>query len=143
MVVVVGAATVYEVLIALEALSAGSPSRDVVFLAAWTGLLLGAGTSFVHAYVVRVEAATAWLLLAPVGTAFVLARWYGFDPYYTPTLRRHSEGGVVSGVWIVALVSMALGAAALTRLLPRAGAIATGVVLALCVITAVAVGLGH
>jgi len=137
-----GAAAVYEVAVALEAFSAGSRD-DLAILVALVALFVGAGTSLVHACLVRVEVAMAWLLLAPVGAGFVVARWYSFDPYYAPTLRRRSEDGFVSGVWIVALVGMALGAAALTRLFPRAGAIVTGVVLVLCAITAVAVGLGH
>jgi len=111
-----GVGAVYEAAVALEALSAGSRD-DLVILVALVAFLVGASTSFVHACFVRVEVAMAWLLLAPVGTAFVVARWYSFDPYYAPTLRRHSDDGFVSGVWIVALVGLALAAAALTRLL--------------------------
>jgi len=114
----------------------------VVFVAGVLALLVGAGASFRHAVGTRVDPGLVWLLLAPVGAAYVLARWYSFDPYFAPTLRRHSEG-IVSGAWIVGLVVAALGSAILVRLFPRIGGIGTTVVLLLCTITVWAAGLGH
>jgi hypothetical protein len=145
--VLAGAAS-YEVAVALGALSVGSePGQgplgdELVYVASLLTLLVGAWISFVYtAWDYPVAAPPAWLL-APVATLFVAARFYAFDPYDAPTLRRYSEG-VVPETWIFGLCAAAVGAAVLTRALPRAGMCATGFVFLLCAPTAVWEGVGH
>lgn len=82
-------------------------------------------------------------LVAPAAVAFVAARFYTFDSYYLPTLRRISDGGMVAGRWIVALVVMALIASALSKLRPRLGVFVTSIVLVLGAYTAMIEGTGH
>jgi hypothetical protein len=83
------------------------------------------------------------LLLAPAGAAFVVARFYTYDPYYAPTLRRMSEDGFVAGWWVFALVSMSLLAGVLATARTRLGMTACLVVLVLSALTAIAEGGGH
>ncbi len=76
--------------------------------------------------------------------SFVVARWFSYDPYYAPTLRRMSDGGIVPGWWIVLLVVMAAGTAwAIFRGRPRAGTVFTVTVMWFSAITALASGGGH
>lgn len=144
----IGASAVYQIAVALEVLSLGSepgqgpPAAGVVIAIALLALLVGVGVSIGYVSRAHAKPEPVWLLLAPAGAAFVVARWYSFDPYFAPTLRRYSEG-VVAGSWIVVLVGLAVGAAALVKLLPRAGGIVTAVVLLLCAVTAAYAGLGH
>ena len=53
--------------------------------------------------------------------AFLVARFYTFDPYYLPTLRRMSDGGLVSPALVFAVAALALCAAAITSVRPQAG----------------------
>jgi hypothetical protein len=89
----------------------------------------------------HVEASAS--LLAPAAAAFVLARFYTYDPYYAPTLRRMSDDGLVADAWVYVLVGLALLAAVLVRLRPRAGLGATSLVMVLSAFTALAEGAGH
>lgn len=62
--------------------------------------------------------------LAPLvplaAVAFVVARFYSFDPYYAPTLRRMSDGGLVAPGLIYLLIVAAFIGAALMRKWPSA-----------------------
>jgi hypothetical protein len=143
-----GTAAIYETAIALGALSVGPapgqgpPGADSVLAASMLAFLIGAWMSVVYAvWDYPVTAPPAWLL-APVATWFVAARFYAFDPYFAPTLRRYSEG-VVPELWIFGLCAAALGAAVLTRAWSRLGMCATGVVFMVCALTAVWEGVGH
>ena len=82
-------------------------------------------------------------LVAPAAAAFVAARFFAFDPYYLPTLRRMSDGGMVPGQWIIGLVAIALLAAIATKIRPRIGIAMTSFVLFMSALTAVAEGIGH
>ncbi len=82
-------------------------------------------------------------LVAPAAAAFVVARFYSFDDYYLPTLRRMSDGGGVPWQWIVILVVLALLAGVATKIRPRIGIAMTSLVLFMSVLTAVAEGVGH
>jgi len=140
---VLAPATIYEAAVALWVNSAQSPGKDVVVGAAWLALLVGAGGAFVNGSRRKVQAGTPWVLLAPAAAAFVTARYFTFDPYYAPSLRRSSDEGLVSPWLIVALVAVALATAGLTWVRPRLGMGATSAVLILCALAAVAVRLGH
>jgi hypothetical protein len=72
-----------------------------------------------------------------------VARFYTFDPYYAPALRRMSDDGLIPDAWVYTLVGLALTAAILTRTRPRLGMSATVLVLLLSALTALAEGLGH
>jgi hypothetical protein len=82
-------------------------------------------------------------LVAPAAAAFVVARFYSFDDYYLPTLRRMSDGGGVPWQWIVILVVLALLAGVATKIRPRIGIAMTSLVLFMSVLTSIAVGIGH
>ena len=82
-------------------------------------------------------------LLAPAAAAFLVARFYTFDPYYLPTLRRASDGGLVAPEVVYLLAGLALVAGLLVRLRPRVGLWLTSVVMIGCALFAwVAYG-GH
>ncbi|MBA2740778.1 MAG: hypothetical protein H0U46_02065 [Actinobacteria bacterium] len=140
---------VYETCVALEIIPLGAvpgaapPGEAAVAIAAVAGLLLGSGASGANA--ARHDTRSFWALklLGPVAAAYVVARFYAFDPYYAPSLRRASEGGLVSTPWIALIVALSLGAAALAAVRPRLGSTCTFVVLLLCFFTALVVRLGH
>jgi hypothetical protein len=73
----------------------------------------------------------------------MVARFYGFDPYYVPTLRRHSDGGVFSPAWVYAVAAFALVASLLCLMRPRVGFFLNSLALVLCGLTATYVGVGH
>ena len=146
---VLAAATVFETLVALEVVPVGKVPGDgargggVVLAAALLAMLVGAAVALVAALAPPATDAPslAQVLLAPSGVAYLTARWLTFDPYYLPTLRRYSDGGV--GVpWIAALVVAGTVAGLLTRRLPRLGAVATSGVLTVSALTAWALGFG-
>jgi len=68
--------------------------------------------------------ATVRSRLAPLvplaAVAFVVARFYTFDSYYAPTLRRMSDGGLVAPGLIYLLIVAAFIVAALMRKWPSA-----------------------
>jgi hypothetical protein len=68
--------------------------------------------------------ATVRSSLAPLvplaAVAFVVARFYSFDSYYAPALRRMSDGGLVAPGLIYALILAGLVVAALMAKRPRA-----------------------
>ncbi|HEU5477650.1 MAG TPA: hypothetical protein VFU64_07490 [Gaiellaceae bacterium] len=82
-------------------------------------------------------------LFAPVAALFVTARFYTADPYYTPTVRSYSDGGVFSPTWIYALLGLALLAGATTQFWRRTASMASAVVLVLLAVTALYMGAGH
>ena len=86
-------------------------------------------------------AATA--LFGPAAVAFVATRFYSYDPYYAPNLRRMSDGGAISPTWIFLLIAIAPVAALLTRVRPRVGHGITAVLLVLCFVTAWLEDTGH
>jgi hypothetical protein len=82
-------------------------------------------------------------LVPPAAVAFVLARFLTYDPYYAPTLRRMSDHGLVSPVWIAALGVSALVAALLLCRRSRGGGPLAAVLLLLAALTALGEGAGH
>ena len=131
----------YEALVAFEAIPLGDQPGDgpfggtVVLAASLLACLVASGACLARALGAPVPSALVWLALAPAGFAFTLARWYAFDPYYLPSLRRYSTN-TVHGPWIVGLGIAALLAAGVGRPWPRAGALASAAVLLACALTA-------
>ncbi len=82
-------------------------------------------------------------LLAPMAAAVALSGFYRFDSYYLPTLRRMSDGGMLTGTWIAVIVAIGVVTGILTLLHRRLGAILTPLVLLLCAFTTAVEGLGH
>lgn len=136
-------AAAYELALALGAGSIGpEPGDDVpgataVRLVAALAILAGAG--LVGAKLTPPPAA----LLAPAAAFFVVPLYFTFDPYYAPTERRYSDGGMLPPSWIVAVALAGIVAGVLTWLFPRVGAWATIPVLLALAITAFFVVGGH
>lgn len=151
MIAVVALDAGYEALVALGGIGlgrepgAGPPGDDVAVLSAIAALVAGSALLAVAAgrpqasWPVRPGA----VLAAPVAAAFVVARWYSYDPYYAPSLRRMSDGGIVSGRWIALVVASAIAAALVGRRNPGAGAALAAPLLLVFAATALVAGLGH
>ena len=84
--------------------------------------------------------------LAPLvplaAVAFVVARFYTFDSYYAPALRRMSDGGLVAPGLIYALIVAAVVVAVLIAKRPRA-APAGAVLLVVLAFVALVESAGH
>jgi hypothetical protein len=143
LVAVLAAAACYEAAVALGLLDIGPlpgqgpPAEDAVLLPALAALLVGAGV-----VTVAYDRPLAWLL-APTAAALVVARFFSFDPYYAPTLRRMSDGGAVSPAWVGSVAAAALAAGIALRSGRRFGAFVSAVVLVLSFATVVFEGAGH
>jgi hypothetical protein len=148
LVVLFGAAC-YETVVALGWVALGSQAGEGpagergVLAAGLSALVVGAVLSWWAAAKPRVRVARLAPLIAPLGAAFMTARFYTFDPYYLPTLRRMSEGGIIFTQWVFVLVGLAVVAALLTRLRPALGLRLAGVVLLGCAATALFASTGH
>ena len=131
--IVLGVAAVYEFLVATEIVPMGdvpgeeAPGGGIVALAALLAFLLAAGAVLVRSFASR-GGVIVFALLAPLGAVYLIARWYSFDPYYLPTLRRYSDGGV-RGPWILGVTVAAAVAGVLTFARPRVGSVISFVVL--------------
>jgi hypothetical protein len=143
------AAASYEAAIALGWLSVGPlpgdgpPAEETILLGAVAVHLAGAALAAGQAVKSGVSAAGAEAGIPVAAAAFVTARFYTFDPYYAPTLRRMSDQGFVAPWWVFTLVGCALVAGMLMRIRPRVGLTLTAVLLPLLALTAFAMGLGH
>ena len=141
LIVLIGA-TVYQLAFALSLLSFGTlPGKgpagsDLAVIAALMAMVEGAAVSLVFSSPLRLvrglEAA-----LAPAAATFVTARFYTFDPYYFPALRRISENGVVPAAWIFALFTAALLVGLCAWTWPALGSRLTGLLLILCLFTTI------
>jgi hypothetical protein len=136
-------ATVYETLVALGAIELGyvpgdgPPGEGLVLSIALVAMLAGGGL------VAFRPPAPFGALVAPAAAAFLVARFYTFDPYYLPTLRRMSDGGLVSPALVFAVAALALCAAAITLARPRAGRFMAPPVILACAFLALVVDGGH
>jgi hypothetical protein len=141
----------YELAVALGWISLGTvpgqgpPASGWVLLVALLAMIAGAALALS-----RDLAAIALPLAA---AAFVVARFYSFDDYYLPSLRRFSDGGTPSPPWIYALAAAA-GAIAASAAVVRVAApnhlnardVTRGLsalILILCAYTAFIQGIGH
>jgi len=141
--IVIAAGTAYEAGIAFGWISIGDvPGEEarfqgLVLPATGVALLVGIGAAIASSGRNRLIA-----ILAPAAAAFMVARFYGFDPYYAPTLRRDSDGGAFSPFWVWSLAVPALIAATVAHTRPRGGFL-TAPVMLLCEFTAFFVDVGH
>jgi uncharacterized membrane protein YbaN (DUF454 family) len=139
------AAAAYELALALGAGSLGPQAGDnvpgavAVRLVATLAIVVGAGLVLGSLSSQRASAA----LLAPAAACFVVPLYFTFDPYYAPTLRRYSDGGMFPPSWIVAVAAAAIVAGVLTWLVPRVGAPASALVLLALAFTALLIVGGH
>jgi hypothetical protein len=116
-------------------------AEETVAAVAYLTMLVGSVVAFVHAFYPRATWAVA--LFAPAAAGFVTTRFYTYDPYYLPSLRRYSDDGGAGTDWVLGMLAAALVVGVLSRLLPRAGSIATACVLPLLLITSLLASAGH
>jgi hypothetical protein len=82
-------------------------------------------------------------LLAPAGVAYLVARFYSYDPYYLPALRRISDQGEVAPPVIYALVAVTAAVFVLSLLRPRVGLRAAAALLLVSMAVSALEGAGH
>lgn len=138
---------VYELAVATGGIALGTqpgegpPGESTFLLVAVAALLLGAVVVVLFGvWGVGLELVP---LLPLAGAAFALARWFAFDPYYLPTLRRASERGSVPGGWMAVVVLLAVGASVLAYSRPRLGAVVVALSMTMSAVTAFVTHLGH
>jgi hypothetical protein len=135
--------TAYEAAIALEWISIGevpgegAPGEGEVLSVSVLAVLTGIAVSIFSSRGNRLVAG-----LAPAAAALMVARFYSFDPYFAPSLRRASEGGLVAAAWVYSLVALALLAGALALSRPRLAFIGAPIMF-LCVFTTLFAFAGH
>jgi hypothetical protein len=111
----------YEAAIALGWISIGAVSGEGA--PGDTFVVLLAAFAIVAAAVLIAFGAPRTLVV--IGAAVVVARFLTYDPYYAPSLRRMSDGGLFSPWWI-GLLALAAVVAAAVRV--RSPAVAVAVV---------------
>jgi hypothetical protein len=144
---VLAAGAAYETAVALGWISLGTqpgegpPFEGLVLVAALIAMLVGALVSWALSDGGR--SSTAVALLAAVASAFVVARFYGFDPYYLPTLRRYSNAGTFPPAWVYTVAGLGVLASLLCFARPRVGLVLSGAALLVCAFTSIFLGTGH
>jgi hypothetical protein len=140
-------AAAYELALALGARSIGPLPGDGVEgegaeeLTMFIVMLVGAGLALVSASGRPSPLPVA--LYAPAAAAFLVARFYTYDPYYAPSLRRYSDDGNIAPAWIFLCAVGAAAVGVVACLSPRVGALATAIALFLIAIMTIAIGIGH
>ena len=92
---------------------------------------------------VRIAAVPGLWLVPSLCAALVLARFYAFDPYYAPTLRRASDGGILSWAWIGLGLGVSAVVAAFAARVPRAATVFIAGVLLYTALTVLLARAGH
>ena len=144
---VLAAAAAYETAIALGWISLGTQPGDrplfeaLVLVAALLAMLVGAVVAF--ALSTEGRCSTSVALFGAAAGAFVVARFHGFDPYYLPTLRRYSDGGIFPPAWVYTVAGLGLLASFFCFARPRVGLVLSGAVLLVCLFTSIFLGGGH
>jgi hypothetical protein len=142
-------AACYEVLAAAGLLEIGNEPGEgtageiVVSVAAATGFLIAVATLALTAARGRAPRDRAFVVLPLAAAAYMVARFYTYDPYYAPSFRRASEDGLVSQWWVFGLAVAACAAAVAVRLARRLGVALTVFVIATCGLTALVERGGH
>jgi hypothetical protein len=152
LVAVIAVGAVYELLVALGVLGLGPQPGDapagaaVIVPLALLALLLVGGLLLAAATGGRAWNGWGRLTVPAAGAAaaaFLVARFYSYDPYYAPYLRRMSEDGLVAGRWIAFLVAATLVSGLLVRRWPRVASAGTALGMWAIALTAAVAGLGH
>jgi hypothetical protein len=144
----VAAATVYDVLVAVNVIKLGEvpgegpPAGELVRLIVATAI----AASAVFALIVaprgnRVTALAAGL--APAAAVFMVAHFYTYDPYYLPSLVRQSEKDFVSPLVVYALGALCVGVGLVTLTRRAAGLVLTVPAVLLCGLVSAFSGAGH
>lgn len=128
------AAAAYELALALRH-TVTPDGEGFVLVAALVAMLIGAFLLFRDVGPVG--------LIAPAAALFVTARFYTGDPYYGSLFRRYADGGIVSPVWVFALLGLAVLAGVTTQLWRRTAPVESAAVLLLSIFTAIFMGTGH
>jgi hypothetical protein len=136
------AAAGYELMLALEG-TVGPESGEAPPGEEWVSLVSFAAVFFAACVAIVSPGRRYVFPLAPAAAAFVTARFYTPDPYYAPTLRRYSEGGLISPGWVLVVLAFAFVAALVTFMYADVGVAITAVVLLLLLGTALFMGAGH
>jgi hypothetical protein len=145
---VLATAACYEALAAAGVLEIGNEPGEgtagetVVSLAAAIGFLIAVAASLAAARG-RGPRGRVFVALPLATAAYMVARFYAYDPYYAPSLRRASEDGLVSQWWVFGLALAACAGAVVVRLAPRLGVALTVFVIASCGLTALVERGGH
>jgi hypothetical protein len=145
---VVAAGAAYEAAVALGLIGLGPrpaepPTGNTPMLETSLLALMLLGLALLAAAVAR-PGDRAWGGIAGAGaSAFLVGRFYSYDPYYAPDLVRISQTAVVAGTWVVAVVAATLGAGLLAAWWPRAGLAASGLGVWAIAMTAAVAGTGH
>ena len=108
---------------------------------AYVVMLLAAAVAAGDALGPRLPAAVA--LFVPAATAFSIARFYTYDPYYFPTLRRYSDDRPGAFQALFVMISLSLAAALLTRRWPRIGSAVTAAALPVVLFVSLILSDGH
>jgi hypothetical protein len=135
--------TLHQIAVAAGWLTTGPQNGDA---AAGTTVVVIAALAAMIAGSIALGVAGARSRLAPLvplaAVAFVVARFYTFDPYYAPALRRMSDGGLVAPGLIYVLIAAAVVVAALMMKWPPAAP--AGALLLVCAaLLALVEGAGH
>ena len=148
----VAAGAAYELLVALGVIGLGpQPGEEpagatAIVPLALLALLLAGGLLLGAAMGRRRWNGRGRLAVPAAGaaaSAFLVARFYSYDPYYAPYLRRMSEDGLIAGRLIAFLVAATLVSGLLVRRWPRAASAGTALGLWAIALTAAVAGLGH
>jgi hypothetical protein len=115
-------AAVYQLTLVVE----GRTDNKTVAFVTMLAMLVGAGVALVSIPIGR----RVWAVvsLAPAAAGFVVLRFYTYDPYYSPTLRRYSDAGAIGPAWVWVVAAAALVAGVVAWRVPRTGAVATAIV---------------
>jgi hypothetical protein len=127
-------ATAYQLTLVID----GRTDNRTVTFVAMLMMLLGAGIALLS--VRSLEPAWPVVLLAPSAAAFLIAHFYTYDSYYSPTLRRYSDDGGMEPLWVWLVAAAALVAGVVTWRAPRFGAVATAAVLVVLTGTTALIG---
>lgn len=144
-VLVAGAA--YEVALMLwgsySGLEPGQSAAGENVVAAVAGFAMIAGLVLVALGRARAPNQAAVTVFAVAAAAFVTARFFTYDPYYFPTLRRYSDGGILPLWWVLVVSGLAVLAGLATRFWLRLGSILTFPAVLLAMFNLVWMGTGH
>jgi hypothetical protein len=137
------AAAAYELAVVSEWIGMGrDPGDDPPGQAAATVAALIAVAATI-ALGVRHPRGKVFALIPLSAAAWMVAHYYAFDPYFFPSKRRFADGGMVSSVWIYAMVVVGLGVCVAAWRSRTAGGILVPVFVLVAALTVVAEGIGH